>query len=84
MYTIVFSSGLKIQLSLLYRMKRKACIKYLRVIGPPGASSNRIVRLSVRQFVCPFVCPSVIPPRLKKYIIYSLGDDTNWIIKLRP
>ena len=29
--------------------------------GPPGASSNRIVRLSIRPsvylFVCPFVCP---------------------------
>ena len=27
------------------------------LIGPPGASSNQIVRLSVRLFVCPSVCP---------------------------
>ena len=27
--------------------------------GPPGASSNRIVRPSVLLFVCLFVCPSV-------------------------
>ena len=40
--------------------------------GPPGASSNRIVRLSVR----PFVCLSVIPSRLQtKCSIKSLGDD---------
>ena len=44
--------------------------------GPPGASSNRIVRLSVRPFVCPSVCLSVIPSRLQtKCNIESLGDD---------
>ena len=33
--------------------------------GPPGASSNWIVRLSVRPSVCLFVRLSVIPSRLQ-------------------
>ena len=41
--------------------------------GPPGASSNRIVR----PFVCPSVRPSVILSRFQtKCNILSLGDDT--------
>ena len=44
--------------------------------GPPGASSSRIVRLSVCPFVCPFVCLSVIPSRLQtKCNNLSLADD---------
>ena len=44
--------------------------------GPPGASSNWIVRLSVCLSVCPSVCLSVIPSRLQtKCNILSLGDD---------
>ena len=45
--------------------------------GPPGASSNWIVRLSACLSVLLSACLSVIPSRLQtKCNIYSLGDDT--------
>ena len=55
---------------------QKECFYAPGLKGPPGASSNRIVRLSVCPFVCLFVCLSVIPSRLQtKCNNLSLADD---------
>ena len=43
--------------------------------GPPGASSNWIVRLSVRVSVCPFVRNS-LPLTNKVQYLKVWGDDT--------